>query len=160
MANLKRVIVLLLTILTILTVFSACSSPKKEAETTTESGDVLAPTYESDLMYYDRYGNAYDDLSKLKFYDKNKNEYTYVEMLENPYFIDSNGNKLDGDKSFVDRNGYFIYDEKGEITLGSEFLEGKDKNGVSYYPAATVRWTNDGSLVTAFGMGEEIKPEE
>lgn len=113
-------------------------------------------TVKTTAVYYDKYGNACSSLNELKYYDKNDNTYTYDDSASELFFVNKQGKKFSAEKCFVDKNGTFIYDEKGEIIMNSDYVSASDKKGNAYYPAATVRWTDDGSMVNFFGLGQDI----
>lgn len=113
-------------------------------------------TVKTTAVYYDKYGNACSSLNELKYYDENDNTYTYDDSTSELFFVNKKGEKFSAEKCFVDKNGTFIYDEKGEIIMNSDYVSASDKNGNAYYPAATVRWTDDGSMVNFFGLGQDI----
>ena len=87
------------------------------------------------MPFYDRDGNVYliKQDSKLKMWFVKK----------------GTAKKLESSKCFVDKDGYFYYDEKGELTQSADSLAYKDKDGNEYSPAALVIWTKDGRMISA-----------
>lgn len=149
----KKIICVLLAC-SVVFAFTACSKPNSNVEKTTNSTSTTLPT---GRIYYDKKGNEFETLEDLPFYDKDDNKFYLTNQIEQ-IFIDQGGKEFDGAKCFVDTHGVFVYDENGEIEL-IDSLSAKDKNGKMFYPAATVRWTVDGAMVNAFGLGQEIIPD-
>lgn len=136
---------------------SVCACSKDSNNITGQSSAKQGETTASDgLIYYDKYGNAFSSLCELKYYDADNHVYTYDDSASDAVFICEDSTKLPAEKCFVDKNGTFIYDAKGAIVMGDDYVSAADKNGNVYYPAATVRWANDGSIVNFFGLGEDI----
>ncbi|MBQ9516886.1 MAG: hypothetical protein IJI47_01365 [Eubacterium sp.] len=115
-------------------------------ETTTDVGDVM-----DNLTYYDRDGKAYDAPEKVPFYDRDGNVYLIKQdsKLKMWFVKKGTAKKLESSKCFVDKDGYFYYDEKGELTQSADSLAYKDKDGNEYSPAALVIWTKDGRMISA-----------
>lgn len=133
----------------------ACSNGNDDAPTTENT--TASTTQPTGRIYYDKYGNEFETLEDLPFYDDENNKHYLVNQVEQ-IFIDQGGKEFDGAKCFVDTHGTFVYDENGEIEL-VDSLSAKDKNGKMFYPAATVRWTVDKVMVNAFGFGQEVVPD-
>lgn len=133
----------------------ACSKNSEKANDTklTNQSETTVTTAK---IYYDKYSNAFSSLKELKYYDENDNTYTYDDSTSELFFVNETGEKFSAEKCFVDKNGTFIYDEDDEIIMNSDYVSASDRKGNAYYPAATVRWTNDGSMVNFFGLGEDI----
>lgn len=156
----KKYIALLLSLVVLACFFAGCSVGKNSTKTDNNesTSEVVLTEYGDEKTYYDRNGKAYSSLAELPFYDKDGNIYFYVDLVDDPsYFVDEKGNKLDGQKCFVDEQSNFIYDDKGDIKMADDYVSAKGKDGKPYYPAGTVRWDVDGYLVTFFGFGEIIK---
>lgn len=157
----KKALAIVLSIVTIACLFIGCTVNKSNstrADSHETTGESAVTEYGDGMIYYDRYAKSYNSLAELPFYDKDGKVYYYVDLVDDPsYFKDENGNKYPGDKCFVDEQSNFVYDDKGEITMGDDYVSAKGKDGKPYYPAGTVRWDIDGYLVTFFGFGETIK---
>ncbi|MBQ8078287.1 MAG: hypothetical protein IJ235_07900 [Eubacterium sp.] len=141
---------------------------KKQSETTAgDSSGKEQPTVKPDeseavtadvtgnltynLTYYDRDGKAYKSPIDVPFYDKDGNRYFCKQNnnLQTWYVKEGDSKKLESLKCFVDKDGYFFYDEKGELTLSADKLTAKDKSGNAYSPAALVIWTKDGTMISS-----------
>lgn len=104
------------------------------------------------LTYYDMLGNSYDNPNDVLFYDREGNTYNCIQDTENfeTYYVNTNTKeKLPNEKCFVDSEGYFVFDEKGEISLDDNLLTAKDKNGNKYCVASVVIWNEDGEMMGA-----------
>lgn len=126
----------------------------QEANATTQPASTTEPT---GRIYYDRLGNEFESLEEMPFYDENGNKYYLVNQIDQ-VFADEQGSKLDGNHCFVDTHGIFVFDKDESIVL-DDSLSAKGKDGRTYYPAATVRWTSDGAMINAFGLGQEVVPD-
>lgn len=164
----KRLIVLLLCVLTLCCLFSACSNADDadteettEFEVTEEALFTTNPnettTDKSEVVFYDRYGKTYNELTELPYYAQNGKVYYYRKANGKTYFTDKDNNEYDVNKCFIDPKGYFIYDGEGNITLDESSLSAKGKNGTTYFPAVTIRWTVDHKMALAFGFGKELE---
>lgn len=128
-----------------------------EDETTTEAAEEDTTDEEEtdiesiigNLTYYDRNGKGYKDLTEVPFYDRDGNIYLYQKDKDyNQYFIKKGSDKkLEFKKSFVDSDGYFVYDDKGEIKM-ENIVVGVDKDGNKYIPASLAIWNEKGELVS------------
>ena len=116
-----------------------------DAEETTEDIDSIL----GNLTYYDREGNAYDKAEDVKFFDKDGNVYQFITNADlSTYFLDTQTEeKLESKKCFVDKDGYFVYDEKGEITFDGDMFTATDKDGNKYCPASLAVWNKNGELI-------------
>lgn len=156
----KRFIALVLLIFMIGAMLVACSKPAPQPkQTTTAISNPVSTTAPTGRIYYDKYSNEYDSLEAMPFYDENDYKY-YLKDQQNQLFYDEAGIEVDGKYCFVNSNGVFINDKYNQITLSEDGMYATGKDGKTYYPAATVRWTNDGVMVDFFGLGKEITPEE
>ncbi|MBQ7202704.1 MAG: hypothetical protein IJS03_01660 [Eubacterium sp.] len=118
-----------------------------DSEETTDIGDIL-----NNLKFYDRNGKAYKDAKDVPFYDRDGNIYNFItnEDLTTCFVAKADGKKYESDKCFVDKDGYFVYDEKGEITQADDIITYKDKDGNTYRPAAIATWNKNGEMI--FGI--------
>jgi hypothetical protein len=132
-----------------------------DAEDTTETDDAADTSDAEDstdidsvlgnLRFYDRNGKAYKDLTEVPYYDRDGKVYLYRKDKDlNQYFIEKDSKKkLEFKKCFVDSEGYFFYDEKGEITV-TDLVTGVDKDGNQYTPASLAIWNEKGELMNMF----------
>lgn len=128
-----------------------------EEETTAASDEDSEKTTDIDtiignLRYYDRDGKAYKDATEVPYYSKDGKTYFYRKEADlTQYFVEKDSDKqLDLKRCFVDGEGYFIYDEKGEITLSDDIVSATDKEGNKYIPASLAIWNEKGELITMF----------
>lgn len=93
------------------------------------------------VPYYDKEGNKY-----LYSFDANEQKGYYTnlstqEIYENEY-------------SFVDEDGYLVYDEEHNFER-QENIENvrtyKDSSGKTYYWASNISWDKDGNLLDIYG---------
>jgi len=94
----------------------------------------------------------------VPFYDKDGNIYHFITDLENSrlYFVNTKTKEeLPAERCFVDMDGYFVYDEKGEFKQGDSFFTATDKDGKKYYIASLVIWNEDGKLVGQINTTDE-----
>lgn len=102
-------------------------------------------------LHYDRFGNAYP-YERVPVYDRNGNKYFYTfdSSLQQGFYTDVKSKKsYDNTYSFVDENGYFVYDENKEfkrIDNGSDVMEYVSPDGEHYFFASSVSWNSDGNL--------------
>lgn len=112
--------------------------------------------FNSSNFSYDRLGNAYI-YDYVPYYDKEGNKYVY--------FFDSNttkgiytnvktGESFDNEYSFVDKNGYFVYDENRSFVRDTSVENVRayhDDKGDVYYFASGVFWDKNGNLLDSYG---------
>ena len=88
----------------------------------------------------------------MPVYDKNGNKYFYTfdSSLQQGFYTDVKSKKsYDNTYSFVDENGYFVYDENKEfkrIDNSSDVMEYVSPDGEHYFFASSVSWNSDGNL--------------
>ncbi|MBR3148601.1 MAG: hypothetical protein IKF64_00370 [Eubacterium sp.] len=127
----------------------------EEAETSEQSEEDTTADIDSiigNLTYYDRDGKAYKNAVDVPYYSKDGKIFYYVKEPDlTQYFIEEGSKtKLDIKRCFVDKDGYFIFDEKGEITLNDDIVTASDKDGNTYIPASLAIWNEKGELITMF----------
>lgn len=164
----KQFVSLLCVVLALACVLGACSKTSSDGETTTaqveestsattDADGEEASTKAETVMFYDRLGKSYDSLYELPYYDENGKIYYYDKSTGEARFVDKKGNAYDVNRCFINAKGYFVYDEASEIALDESALGATDKKGRKYYPAVTIRWTDNGYMKTVFGVGHEVK---
>lgn len=105
-----------------------------------------------DNFCYDRFGNAYI-YEYVPYYDSNGNKYYYSfdSSTQKGTYTDIKTNKaFDNKYSFVDKNGYFVYDKNHEFKQTTDSSNKKvyrDSKGKLYYWASSVTWSEDGNLL-------------
>lgn len=102
-------------------------------------------------LNYDRLGKAYT-YDYVPYYDKDGNKYVYSfnsDTQKGIYTKISTGDTFENEYSFVDKDGYFVYDKNHEFKRVSEEQNKTytDKNGNVYYWASGVDWEKDGKLI-------------
>ena len=136
---------------------SACLPGEYDtANSETEPSDAIHYAYDVDGVqtYYDMKGNAYTDPNDVLFYDESGNIYKYYKQTGG-YIC--NGNEYFSFNSFVDKNGYFVYNEPQKITYDSDIDTEKwiDEDNNKYAHSFEASWDADGNLVDSF-TGEPL----
>lgn len=108
--------------------------------------------------YYDLKGNQYGNVYDVPFYDEDGNKYIYEsEWFTAGTYIDQNGNKLDGDYSYIDENGYFYYDKNNALQPYNDsynyYTDGKNL----YYSLFFHVYWDENSEMYAFGSKQDYK---
>lgn len=151
----KRYILICTVFVIVAMLFAACSNENSMFSAPTTTTQMATVTDDSgSRIFYDKYGKEYTSVYELVYYDRHDNEYLYQKDGDDVYFLSSDGEKLDYEKCFVNSRGTFIYDSKDDLTMAENYMSATDDEGNVYYPASTVRWTEDGELVPFFGMGD------
>ncbi len=108
-----------------------------------------------DTVYYDKKGNTYEKPEDVVIYGKNGMEYRYtVETItdqgyefEDVFFIDENGKKYDYYNCYVNKNGWFVYDEDEEFDIPEEYYS--DEDDPFYYDEESDKYFNpDGTEIS------------
>ncbi len=112
--------------------------------------------YNSSNFKYDRLGNAYTH-NHIPYFDEDGNKYFYTfnsNTQKGFYTKVSTGETFENEYSFVDENGYFVYDKKHSF-IKQEDIENvkayKDSSGKIYYWASGISWNEKGNLLDSFG---------
>lgn len=103
----------------------------------------------SGFSYYDREGNSYTDPDDVIFYAKDGSQFVSTkDETYKTYFVNTKdeAQRYDGLKCFVDKDGYFVYDNDGAIVLEDNLFKAKDSEGNIYYPAEIVTWNSSGEI--------------
>jgi uncharacterized protein YcfL len=160
----KKYIIICIALVLIACTFVACKSENTmfSSPTTTttvatsDSSSEDSEDSEEASVYYDKKGNEYSSMYDVVYYDRHGNEYVYQKDGDDVYFLSSDGEKLDYSKCFVNTKGVFIYDENDTLTMSDNYMSATDDDGNIYYPASSVKWTQDGELVPYFGLGDVL----
>ncbi len=102
--------------------------------------------------YYDMKGNHYNYLADVVYYSKDGKRYTTD--FQTVTCLDNDNESYPETFCYVDKNGYFYYDENKEICVedGQSFT---DDNGNIYYPLDSgVRYVKEGQIV--FSMPQRL----
>lgn len=151
----KRFILICVSLVIIAVSFAACSSENSMFSAPTTTTQMATVTDDSgSRIFYDKYGNKYTSVYEIIYYDRHNNEYRYHKEGDDVYFLSSDGEKLDYEKCFVNARGTFFFDSENKLTMAENYMSATDDEGNVYFPASTVRWTEDGELVPFFGFGE------
>lgn len=113
-------------------------------------------TLNSSNFSYDRLGKAYT-YENVPYYDKEGNKYLYSfdSKSQKGYYTNISTQKAyENEYSFVDEDGYFVYDEEHSFER-QENIENvqtyKDSSGKIYYWASNISWDKDGNLLDIYG---------
>ncbi|MGN0535048.1 MAG: hypothetical protein ACI4IR_03505 [Eubacterium sp.] len=118
----------------------------------TFSHKAFSPVNAPDMeYYYDKNASAYIDNLEVIYFTENGEEYVYEYRDDGEGLINSStGEFHSSEECFVDEKGFLIFDD----TLYSDMNEYSyyaEKDGETYYWAATVSWDNCGNLVDYYG---------
>lgn len=112
--------------------------------------------FNSGNFRYDKFGNAYT-YDHVPYFDENGNKYVYSfdsSSLKGCYTNVSTGETFDNEYSFVDENGYFVYDREHNFVKQEkqdEMAIYTDSSGKMYYWASSVSWDKAGNILDSFG---------
>lgn len=112
--------------------------------------------FNSSNFSYDRLGNAYI-YDYVPYYDKDGNKYVYFfdsNTSKGTYTNIKTGESFDNEYSFVDENGYFVYDAKHSFKKDENITNAKayrNSNGDLYYWASSVFWDENGNILDSYG---------
>ena len=98
--------------------------------------------------YNDMKGNAYTNPNDVLYYDELGNAYKYSKFSD--VFI-CNGKTYDSILSFVDKNGYFVYqDYDSDIFWDEDISRWVDSDNNIYMAHYYASWNTDGDLINSF----------
>lgn len=103
----------------------------------------------SEFAYYDREGNSYTNPDDVIFYAKDGTQYVYLrDDSYKSFYVNTKdeSEKYEAIKCYVDKDGYFVYDEDGSIVIEDNLMTAKDSDGNIYYPAEIVTWNSSGEI--------------
>ncbi len=109
------------------------------------------------VTYYDLYGNEYEWYEEydVPLYDREGNRYVLEpDFIYIGEFVDQNGNRLKGDYCFLDKDGYFVYDENGSFTMCEDNCDYYfDAEGNVYFDldGRPVLWDKNGDVYIVSG---------
>lgn len=109
-------------------------------------------SFDSDNFKYDRFGNAYT-YDYVPYYDSDGNKYFYSfdsNTQKGTYTNISTRETFENEYSFVDENGYFVYDKEHSFKNQKDIENVKtykDSSGKTYYWASGVSWDKNGNLL-------------
>lgn len=116
-----------------------------------EPSDAIHYAYNVDGVetYYDLKGNSYTDPNAVLYYDEMGNAYQYDRYTHK--FI-CNGEEYFSFDAFVDKNGYFVYNDRAVLSYDSDSDTGNwvDENNNKYFNYFFASWDADGNLVDSF----------
>lgn len=119
-------------------------------------------SFNSANFRYDRSGNAYT-YDYIPYYDSEGNRYIYSfdsSLQEGVYTNISTNESFDNENSFVDKNGYFVYDSDESFTKLEDSEHDycyEDTNGNLYIWASSVTWDKDGNILDSLGNKISLK---
>lgn len=108
-------------------------------------------SYSCKSFYYDREGNAYT-YDYVPYYDREGNKYSYSfnsNTLKGTYTNVATGEGFDNEHSFVDADGYFVYDDNNEFVRqedGEYHFQYIGGDGQIYYWASDMHWDENAYL--------------
>ncbi len=124
--------------------------------TTFNKDGTIKYSFNSANFNYDRYGNAYT-YNYVPYFDKEGNKYAYSfdSSSQQGYYTNISTKEIfDNENSFVDENGYFVYDKRNNFVKQEKTGEidtYKDSSNKIYYWASSVSWDKEGNLLDSFG---------
>lgn len=113
----------------------------------TAAGDAVDKL--DDIAYYDMKGNEYEASGDIIFYDKEGNAYNCAideDTYESSYVNQTTGDSYDSYNCYVDKDGYFYYDEDESIQMNDDFTAFYDTDGAEYFAISDVYWDADGEM--------------
>ncbi|MDE6110492.1 MAG: cytochrome ubiquinol oxidase subunit I [Eubacterium sp.] len=131
---------------------SAAVLPEAETETIESDAYHFAYVVNGVETYYDMIGNSYTDPNDVLYYDVFGNVYQYHK--ENGNFT-CNGYEYFSFSSYVDENGYFVYDDNHKLTYDTDNGEWVDSDHNIYFNYFCASWNADGNLIDSF-TGEPL----
>lgn len=124
--------------------------------TTFNKDGTINYVYNSGNFRYDRLANAYTH-DYIPYFDVEGNKYYYSfnsKIQKGFYTKFLTGEIFENEYSFVDENGYFVYD-KGHNFIEQKDIKNvktyKDSSGKIYYWASGISWDKKGNLLDSFG---------
>ena len=112
--------------------------------------------YFKDDFRYDRLANAYTYVY-VPYYDTDGNKYFYsfdTATQKGSYTNVETGEAFDNEYSFVDENGYLVYDKEHSFVQQRDVPNVRtytDSAGKTYYWASGVFWDENGNSLDSFG---------
>lgn len=128
--------------------------------TTFNKDGTMEFAFNSNNFDYDRLGKAYT-YDYVPYYDSEGNKYYYYfdTNLQKGFYVNLlTGESFDNEYSFVDDNGYLVYDSRHSFVEKEDALHQKifidKKNKKIYYWASSVSWNKNGQMFDI--KGKEI----
>lgn len=124
--------------------------------TTFNEDGTIKYVYNSANFKYDRLGKAYIHKS-IPYYDADGNKYFYSfdsATQKGTYTKFSTGETYENEYSFVDENGFFVYDKEHSFVQQKDITNVKtykDSAGKIYYWASGVFWNENAELLDSYG---------
>lgn len=105
---------------------------------------------------YDVNGNKYRDIYEVPLQDRQGNTYEYDSIITSfGDYIDKNGNVFAGDYCYLDSEGYFVYNDSGDLTPCEECWCSYcyDSQGNKYYELEGyhIFWDENGDIFESRG---------
>lgn len=113
-------------------------------------------SFNSANFNYDRFGKAYT-YDYVPYYDEDGNKYAYSfdsDSLKGYYTNVETKETFDNEYSFVDENGYFVYDSEHSFVKNDDVDNVEkyiDLLGNTYYWASGISWNEEGNLLDSDG---------
>jgi hypothetical protein len=103
---------------------------------------------EAILSFYDLHGNEYNSIYDVLLYDNRGNTYTYQSSwFTGGSYTDQNGKSYEIYRCYLTEDGYFYFDEEGELKPhkgSSDYYTDGDE--LYYYLIDRVYWESDGTM--------------
>ncbi len=106
--------------------------------------------------YYSSKGVAYEKYESVPYYDSKGVLYTVIPGEDDSsvlyYIFGANGDKHDYKECYIDKDGYIVFDKKGEFreiftSAGETVHKYKDKKGNVYTKVFETNWNEKGELI-------------
>lgn len=121
-------------------------------------GGRLAITNEAgDKVFYDKKGNEYKNGDDVVIYGKDGTAYTYTAdtvtdedgwEYEDYFYVSEDGEKYSYQLTYVDENGWFVYDEKEEFDYSEEYYNDGGEEDFYYDETSGEYYYHDGGVVS------------
>lgn len=137
----KRLVAIILAVLICVCSFSACSKSNDNEQT--ETTTIKTGTY------YDQKGNVYSTWLDVLYYTRDGQVYKLEpeEDLFPVYVNQETGESIDSFSCYIDKDGYFFYDENDILTRQEKSLNTYlDPEGNEYYDISTVMFDQNGNI--------------
>ena len=99
-----------------------------------------------DGKFYDRLGNEYKSYESVIYYDAMGKEYLLCETAGGKMYFISGRIMNEAEDSFINKDGYLVYDSRGRFTDADSDGIYTDENSNEYYKADEVRWDKEGKI--------------
>ena len=134
---------------------AAAVLPEPEPEKNESDACHFAYVVDGVDTYYDMLGNSYNDPNDVLYYDRFGNVYQYNREYSS---FTCDGYEYFSFSSYVDKNGYFVYDDNRTLTY-VDLGEWMDSDNNIYFNYFCASWDSEGNLIDSF-TGETLFNED